>query len=416
MAGLFSLNVITNYGKSLIAQATSANPIVIVDALSSTNAASSLIDLASKDILFYNGISGVIQGSSATNNVAKIVTLFGNAGANSQIVKSIAIRGKLASQSDGEAVIMAAMSDPASEIYFPSNTKPTQATRFILNFAVNADGTIETIYADGASMSDLDRFVSMHKAGDPTQGDDQAILGNKVFNGDVTFNGGFVVGDLVCDSIKIIYSGTNGVKITSTLGDAFIDGDFLPKVNASLDLGASFYMWRHAYVQDVQFDGHAGVDPDHVQIYEDDGDIWLQPASSAKVGIGRPGNLCGLSVKNINANNISCQDITGVDLNVRDIDCRDIDASEIAGLLTTLYATTPKIGSLAEIELVNASGSDTTQITMSRGTQVTNLMTYESKTINVMLDGATNSGTWAILNKTTFSNTSAKVLAVMVEE
>lgn len=410
MANTFNINIITKDGASLIAQATATNQIVIVDALSSTYAATDAADLASKTVAFYNGISGDIQACSATDNVAKIVTRFINAGASEQIVKSVAIRGKLANQNDVDAVIMAAMSDPASEIYFPSNASPSQIVRFIFNFAVNADSDVETTYADGASVSDLDRFVSMHKAGDPTVGEAQTILGDKTFTGDVKIN------ILSCDSVRIVYSGSNYASITSTLGDFFFDGDLMPSSNRSLDLGATSYMWRHAYVQDLQFDGLEGTDPDHVQLYEDDGDVWIQPASSGKVAIGKPGSLCNISAHNANLNNVSCQDIIGVDCNLRDIVARDIDATTLQGVLETLYKATPEAGSIAEIELVNANGSDTSTITMIRGDKVYNLMEYSSKTINVLLDGSTTSSNWMILNKVSFSNASAKVLAVMVND
>lgn len=187
MADTFSISIVTADGANLIAQATSSNQIVMVDALSCTLAATDAADLASKTASWYDGVAGTIESSSATYNVAKVVAKFGNAGANPQAVKSVALRAKLANQADSAAVIIAAMSDENSEIVLPSSSSVAQVERVIFNFAVNADDQTETVYADGATIADLARFVSMYKAGDPTQGENQSVKGDKTFENDVSF-------------------------------------------------------------------------------------------------------------------------------------------------------------------------------------------------------------------------------------
>ena len=174
MPNPFSINIVTPDGASLIAQATAANQIVFTAALSGTAAATDAADLASKTAAFYDGITGTIAACSATDNIAKIVAAFGNAGASSQAVKSVCILGRLASQSAGSEVIVAAMSDDASTIVLPPDSSPSQKIRFPFNFAVTDGGTVETVYSDGATIADLNRFVSMYKAGDPTQGEYQS--------------------------------------------------------------------------------------------------------------------------------------------------------------------------------------------------------------------------------------------------
>lgn len=220
MANPFSINIVTPDGAALIAQATAANQIVFTGALSGTTAATDAADLASKTVAFYDGITGAIASCSATDNIAKIVAAFGNAGASSQAVKSVCILGRLASQSAGSEVIVAAMSDDASTIVLPPDSSPSQKIRFPFNFAVTDGGTIETVYADGATIADLDRFVSMYKAGDPTQGEYQTILGDKSFSDDVNINGGLgVVGEVVI---------SNDVEINGGLaldGELSVDSD-----------------------------------------------------------------------------------------------------------------------------------------------------------------------------------------------
>ena len=185
MAGVFSSQVITGAGRSLIASATATNQIVFVKALSATT-----VPADPSQTSGYDGVQGTITSSSATNNVARVVTSYNNTNTNApQPVKAIALMGRLASQSDAEAVIFAYCTDSGSEIYFPGNNAPEQITRFAYNIAFEGDAPLEVTEAGAASLSDLNRFVSLHVAGDPTHGEDQEIKGSKTFDGEVTLKG-----------------------------------------------------------------------------------------------------------------------------------------------------------------------------------------------------------------------------------
>ena len=182
MAGVFSSQIVTVAGRTLIASATATNQIVFVKALSATT-----VPADPSQTSGYDGVQGTITSSSATNNVARVVTSYNNAPTNApQPVKAIALMGRLASQSDAEAVIFAYCTDSGSEIYFPANNAPEQITRFAYNIAFEGDAPLEVTEAGAASLSDLDRFVSLHVAGDPTTGEDQTIKGSKTFDGEVT--------------------------------------------------------------------------------------------------------------------------------------------------------------------------------------------------------------------------------------
>ena len=185
MAGVFSSQVITVAGRSLIASATATNQIVFVKALSAGS-----VPADPSQTSGYDGVQGTITSSSATNNVARVVTSYNNAPTSTpQPVKAIALMGRLASQSDAEAVIFAYCTDSVSEIYFPSNNAPEQITRFAYNIAFEGNAPLEVTEAGAASLSDLNRFVSLHVAGDPTHGEDQEIKGSKTFDGEVTLKG-----------------------------------------------------------------------------------------------------------------------------------------------------------------------------------------------------------------------------------
>ena len=184
MAGVFSSQVVTVAGRTLIASATATNQIVFVKALSATT-----VPADPSQTSGYDGVQGTITSSSATNNVARVVTSYNNANTNApQPVKAIALMGRLASQSDAEAVIFAYCTDSGSEIHFPAKNAPEQITRFAYNIAFegNAQAPLEVTEAGAASLSDLDRFVSLHVAGDPTTGEVQVIRGRKTFTNEIT--------------------------------------------------------------------------------------------------------------------------------------------------------------------------------------------------------------------------------------
>ena len=182
MAGVFSSQVITVAGRSLIDSAQATNQIVFVKALSATS-----VPADPSQTSGYDGVQGTITSSSATNNVARVVTSYSNAPTSApQPVKAIALMGRLASQSDSEAVIFAYCTDSDSEIYFPGTNAPEQLTRFAYNIAFEGTAPLEVTEVGAASLSDLERFVSLHRAGDPTTGEEQTIKGCKTFDGEVT--------------------------------------------------------------------------------------------------------------------------------------------------------------------------------------------------------------------------------------
>ena len=211
MAGVFSSQVITVAGRSLIASATATNQIVFVKALSATT-----VPTDPSVTTGYDGVQGTITSSSATNNVARVVTSYNNAPTTTpQPVKAIALMGKLASQSDAEAVIFAYCTDSGSEIYFPAKNAPEQITRFAYNIAFEGNAPLEVTEVGAASLSDLDRFVSLHRAGDPTTGDVQTIRGRKTFVNEITLQSTLSSSSLIKTTGAV--SGSTGI-----FGEAYL--------------------------------------------------------------------------------------------------------------------------------------------------------------------------------------------------
>jgi hypothetical protein len=94
----------------------------------------------------------------------------------------------------------------------------------MFRFAVNAGSQVETVYADGATIADLERFVSMYKAGDPTTGEAQTIKGNKTFSNDISAHDVNVNNDLdVAYDLSVMGAATFFSQIYA-LDDLDVDG------------------------------------------------------------------------------------------------------------------------------------------------------------------------------------------------
>ena len=242
MAGVFSSQVVTVSGRALIASATATNQIVFVKALSATT-----VPADPSVTTGYDGVQGTITSSSATNNVARVVTSYSNAPTSApQPVKAIALMGRLASQSDAEAVIFAYCTDSGSEIYFPGNNAPEQLTRFAFNIAFEGTAPLEVTEAGAASLSDLGRFVSLHRAGDPTTGEEQTIKGSKTFDGEVTLKrdvhmsadivptkgSTYKIGDSVGTRLSDVYAET--VHVSTIIGGDTVSSNWNIEVGNSV--------------------------------------------------------------------------------------------------------------------------------------------------------------------------------------
>ena len=292
MAGVFSDQVVTVAGRTLIASATATNQIVFVKALSATT-----VPADPSVTTGYDGVQGTITSSSATNNIARVVTSYNNASTSApQPVKAIALMGKLASQSDSEAVIFAYCTDADSEIYFPAKNAPEQITRFAYNVAFEGNSPLEVTEAGAASLSDLDRFVSCHRAGDPTTGEVQTIRGRKTFTNEITLQSTLSSSSLIKttgavsgstgifqdaylktpNEVKQVYAYTNEsisrvqfktvpvaissesnaeIAVTGTLsisatGGINVDGRLLPVQEYSY-LGDSDHVWFYAHINEL---------------------------------------------------------------------------------------------------------------------------------------------------------------------
>ena len=263
----FTYNCLTFAGAGLLAQADSSNPIVYIGAVGSTGdyIDSQLQTMDSPSDARWDIQGGIIVAASATAVTARIIAGFTNR-ASSTTLKAIGIIGRLASQPDSQAVVVASVSDPAASIRIPSTAEPDVRIEVALNITVTdtESVTVTSSTAGSAMLSDLDRLVSCHKAGQPTVGERQAIYGIKDFQNDI------YVGDDTGVSIRlhgeergsygfgdiVVKNAENGHQATLTFhldgpSRIEVDADFCPAANVVYNLGDPSLKWGTLYVDSI---------------------------------------------------------------------------------------------------------------------------------------------------------------------
>lgn len=198
----FSVNVVTMAGLALIARAAAASQLIYTRVLSDVDAMTAEAAALATPADF-SGPEGTILAASATDVSCRVVGRIGNQ-STAATVKTFAVCAKI----DGDAsdVVVAVLSDDA-EIPIPDTSSPVTGVEigFLINIASADTVTVQVTGAGSVTFGDIDRLVSCHKAGDPTAGENQTILGNKTFSDDVDIAGGLgVTGDAVfADEVEI---------------------------------------------------------------------------------------------------------------------------------------------------------------------------------------------------------------------
>ena len=253
MAG-FRINTITADGVALIARATATSQLIYTRVLSATAAMTGQEAGAAK-LGDFDGAEGGILSVSAADDRAIIRGVIYNQPSEITL-KTFALCAKI----DGDAsdVVLAVQSDPDAAVTVPADTAPTVGVEvdFLITIADAQNVTVESIGPGTVSFGDLERFVSLHKAGDPTSGEDQTIQGAKTFSDSAHFAVGFT--SSTCNVDGILPSETT--SYIGQEGDAFHSGYFgqlyvdnvLPHVSSVLNyLGEPEQPFCEAYVTTV---------------------------------------------------------------------------------------------------------------------------------------------------------------------
>lgn len=178
----YSVNVLTANGKAVIAGASASNRLIYTRMLTSSDAMT-IEEAAEASVSDFEGPQGPIVAASATDNVARVVGVVRNtsSGADPVELRSFALCGRL--ESAAQDAVLLVLSDPAASVILPSSSAPESGSSvgFSLRIDAGVAAMVTITSAGSATISDLDRMVSCHRAGDATAGDAQNVRGIKMF-------------------------------------------------------------------------------------------------------------------------------------------------------------------------------------------------------------------------------------------
>lgn len=176
---------VTNWGCSYFAESSTSNPVRVTGgAVSNTY----LNINQSRDVSTIDQFTGAfdyvtsrILSVSVTGPTLRAVVLFRST-TTMTAVRSVALLS-------GENVI-SILSSPSVMFYIPAASESVVGVSvdFEITFSNTGQATVEVSDANTAMLSDLDRFVSCHIAGDTDTGEAQYIAGEKTFGDKVTFS------------------------------------------------------------------------------------------------------------------------------------------------------------------------------------------------------------------------------------
>lgn len=186
----FSVNIVTPAGQALLARASSALQLIYTRIKASETAVTAAEAAASVPADY--PVAGTILAASATENVARIVGKISSASLSAAVdLKSFALCAKI--DGDAEDAVLAVLSDANASVPLPgpSAVDVNAEIGFLLTITDAGQVTVEVTGAGSVTFGDIARFLSLYKAGDPTTGEAQTVLGAKTFNGALTANGTF---------------------------------------------------------------------------------------------------------------------------------------------------------------------------------------------------------------------------------
>lgn len=226
----FSVNIVTPAGQALLARASSALQLIYTRIKASETAVTAAEAAASVPADY--PVAGTILAASATENVARIVGKISSASLSAAVdLKSFALCAKI--DGDAEDAVLAVLSDANASVPLPgpSAVDVNAEIGFLLTITDAGQVTVEVTGAGSVTFGDIARFLSLYKAGDPTSGENQTVLGAKTFDGALTANGAFsAYGTAYFDDAATFDNGLTAnnditVNAWSVYGDSLLDED-----------------------------------------------------------------------------------------------------------------------------------------------------------------------------------------------
>lgn len=176
---------VTDWGCTYFAESSTSNPVRVTGGVVSNT---TIGEDVARSIKTMNQIPGAIHtvtsrvlSLSVTGSTLRAVVLFRSTGTLAAC-KSVALLS-------GENVI-AILSSNSTMFHIPAASESVVGVcvDFEITFTNTGQATVEVSDANTAMLSDLDRFVSCHIAGDTDTGEAQYIAGEKTFGDKVTFS------------------------------------------------------------------------------------------------------------------------------------------------------------------------------------------------------------------------------------
>ena len=176
---------VTNWGCSYFAESSTSNPVRATGGVVSNTSIG--VDEA-RSVKTINQIPGAIYtvtsrvlSLSVTGSTLRAVVLFRSTG-SLNACRSVALL------SGGNVIAILSSSSTMFHIPSASESVVGVSVDFEITFTNTGQATVEVSNANTAMLSDLDRFVSCHIAGDTDTGEAQYIAGEKTFGDKVTFS------------------------------------------------------------------------------------------------------------------------------------------------------------------------------------------------------------------------------------
>lgn len=200
---IFSTNIVTRFGFEVLAKASAANRVIFTRALALKNAfPRDTFDMASDEETYKASSEwheGEVDACSATQSTVRVIVGFDPVeGEQAMLAHTILLYGMV---EGGSEVPIIALSDPTNtfRIFGTADRELAQRVTLQISFAFEGGSeSVQIIYAPAPylTVSDGERFVSCHKAGDSQTGEDQNVYGRKTFHNGILVGGegtGFVV-------------------------------------------------------------------------------------------------------------------------------------------------------------------------------------------------------------------------------
>ena len=177
----FDVRVLTTHGQAMIASATAGNRIIF-SALRVSGTAMDAATAAAAVVTDFSVSFGPILSASADGSVCRVSAKYTNPTSSEQHLKSFALCGRLENALTDD--VIAVQSGADVDLVLAPNGTPGDTTMLGFNLTITGGGSVivDITTAGSAALSDLDRFVSLHKAGDPSTGENQSIWGIKTFH------------------------------------------------------------------------------------------------------------------------------------------------------------------------------------------------------------------------------------------